>query len=755
MTKQYRSFFHFLLLVGLLALVPGMVKATHIVGGEIELQYLGAGRPFTHRVNLNLYFDQLTGNPGAEDATVVLGIFRKRDNVFLSGLELLRTGSSVIASTLPNCTQASQITRVIRYGIDVTLNAQAFNDPGGYYISWERCCRNGGISNITSPSGAASAFYLEFPAISATSPALYNSSPVFKAPKGDYICLNRPFVFDFSATDADGDSLVYSMATPYNGFSDRNNSNPGVGTAAVTSQFFPGPYPAIGWNAGYSATNSIPGSVPLQVNPRTGILSVNASRAGLFVFSVEVVEYRRGVAIGRVRRDYQLQAIDCPVNDAPVLLMKAQGASSFYRPGTILTLNDTDKACLTLFVTDPNANQRISITNGSGLLLGLAITPGVLVSITGRDTTSAQFCFDACALYNNGNPVTLRIQATDDACPQGLTTTLDILVRVNATAATRPAASTDLRTAQTTITVGTSVTFNGIGKDAQNGEVTITAVGRGFSLASAGMTFSPKSGTGIVASPFVWRPTCIQAIQAEYVVDFIAINRRCAIERRDTTTVRLAARGIASQPPTIRTSLPGRVVEVLITPADTTVGGVRFTVFGNDPDKADTLRLTGAGRGFNMATAGMLFSNKTGKPELQSAFSWQATCATLQGRKEATFTLDFANTDRSCQPKNTDTTSVVLKLRTPDIDYGAMKIPTVITPNNDGKNDYFSLLNVPIENCSERFERVSLYNRWGKSLFDSTDRAFRWYAPDYPAGVYFYTVVFGKQTYKGMLTIMR
>ena len=130
MTKQYRSFFHFLLLVGLLALVPGMVKATHIVGGEIELQYLGAGRPFTHRVNLNLYFDQLTGNPGAEDATVVLGIFRKRDNVFLSGLELQETGSSQIASTLPNCTQASQITRVIRYGLDVTLNAQAFNDPG-------------------------------------------------------------------------------------------------------------------------------------------------------------------------------------------------------------------------------------------------------------------------------------------------------------------------------------------------------------------------------------------------------------------------------------------------------------------------------------------------------------------------------------------------------------------------------------------------------------------------------------------------
>lgn len=755
MTQQYRSFFHFLLFVGLFGLLPGLAKATHIVGGEIELQYLGAGKAYTHRINLNLYFDQLTGNPGAEDVTVVLGVFRKRDNAFLSGIELPQTGSSLIASTLPNCTQATQSTRLIRYGLDVTLNPQAFNDPGGYYISWERCCRNAGIVNINAPGDAADAFYLEFPAISATTPALYNSSPVFTVPKGDYICLNRPFTFDFSAKDPDGDSLVYSLVTPYNGYSDRNNPNPGVGSQLTAPKFFAGPYPTVNWSAGYSAGNAIPGSIPLQVNPRTGILTVTANRAGLFVFSVEVVEYRKGVAIGRVRRDYQLKAIDCPVNDAPVLLMKAQGVAGFYKEGTLLTLNDTDNACLTLFVTDPNANQTITIANGSGSLAGLAITPGVLVSRTGRDTTTAQFCFDACALYNNGKAVTLQIKATDDACPQGLTTTLNIQVLVNATPATKPAASTDLRNAQTTVTVGTSLTFNGIGKDSQNGAVTIQAVGRGFDLASAGMTFTPKSGTATVSSPFVWKPTCTQATRTDYLVDFIAINKRCSIERRDTTTVKLTAQGVASQPPSIRTSLTSRVIELVVTPSDTASGNVRFTVFGNDPDKTDTLRLTGVGRGFNLASAGMTFNNKTGRPELQSGFLWQATCAALQGNTEATFTLDFANTDGSCQPKNTDTTSVVLKLRTPVINYDDMKIPNTITPNDDGKNDYFALLNVPAETCTDRFERVSVYNRWGKSVFDSTDKAFRWYAPDYPAGVYYYTVIYGRQTYKGTLTIMR
>ena len=753
MAQLYRNTSYRLLLCTLLGLIPGLTMATHIVGGEIELQYLGAGRTYSHRINLNLYFDQLTGNPGAEDQTVVLGIFRKRDNAFLSGIELPQTSSQLIVSTLPNCTQASQSTRLIRYGLDVSLNEQAFNDPGGYYISWERCCRNGGIINIKSPGDAADAFYLEFPALTSGSLSANNSSPVFGLPKGDYICINRPFTFDFSAKDADKDSLVYTLVTPYNGFSDRNSPNPGVGTALIASRFFPGPYPTVNWNTGYSADNAIPGSAPLSVNARTGLLSVTANRVGLYVFSVEVVEYRKGVAIGRVRRDYQLKAVDCPVNSPPVLLMKTQGAKEYYKEGTVITLNDTDKACLTLFVTDPNINQIITIANGSGSLPGLAITPGVVESRTGKDTTTAQFCFDACALFNNGKPVTLQIQATDDGCPQGLTSTLKIQVQVNATATTKPAASTDLRTSQTSISVGTSLTFNAFGKDVQNGAVTIQAVGRGFDLAGAGMTFSPKSGTGTVSGPFTWKPTCAQASKTEYVVDFIAINKRCNVERRDTTTVRLAATGIASQPPTIRTSLPGRVVELVITPTDSS--RVRFTVFGNDPDKTDTLKLTGTGRGFNLAGVGMQFSGKTGRPELQSPFSWQATCAALQGKNEATYTLDFANTDGSCQPKNTDTTSVVLRLRTPIINYDELKVPNTITPNNDGKNDFFALMDVPVESCTERFERVEVYNRWGKQLFESKDRAFRWYAPDYPAGVYYYSIVFTNHIVKSTLMIIR
>jgi gliding motility-associated-like protein len=734
-------------------LLPCLGFATHIVGGEIELIALGPTSALSHRINLNMYFDVNNGYPGAEDVAVRLGVFRKRDNGFLGYVELSRVARIDVPYTVVTCANANQRTRLIRYSADLNLTADVFSDAGGYYISWERCCRNGTISNIQLPGDAGSTFYLEFPAIVANGRSFINSSPVFNPLRGDYACVNQPFSLDFGATDADGDSLVYSMVTPLNGYSSSlpaSNRNPSAGDV-----YYRGPYPSIAWLTGFSATNAIPGTSPLTVNARTGRLSVTARQQGLYVFSVEVVEYRNRVAIGRVRRDFQLRVIDCARNTAPVLLMRTPGSNSFYRPGTVLSYKDTDKICLDLLLTDLDSNQRITVTNGSGTLSGLTIAPGVVNSGKGRDTTRAQFCFDACTAFRNGAPVTIRIQATDDACPQGITTNLDILVQVAATPGIGPAASTDLRNSQGTVTVGSSLSFNAFGKDPQNGLVSIQAVGRGFALASAGMTFAPGSATATVQQPFTWKPTCAQVTSATYVVDFIATKRTCNVDRRDTTTVRLTARGLPSEPPTIRTSLPNPAIELTLMPNDTTSGRVRFTVFGNDPDKGDTLRLTGAGRGFTFAQLGMQFSNRTGRPELQSPFSWLATCQSLQGKREATFTLDFANTDGSCQARNRDTTSVTVKLKTPIVNPDDLRIPNIFTPNGDGKNDYFALIGVPQESCYERFERVEVYNRWGSLVFSSTDKAFRWAPTDYPPGTYYYTVAYAGRQVKGTVMLVR
>ena len=749
MINLYRTECRMLMLTVFLLTVSISIRATHIVGGELELQKLPATSASTHRINMNLYFDDIYGSPGAEDQTVVVYMFRKRDNALVGSVELPRISTQLINYSSPLCTRSDLRTRLIRYGIDITF-PQAYNDAGGYYMSWERCCRNAAINNIGDPGGAGSTFYLEFPAPFTGSTPFVNSSPVFSVAKGDYICINRPFTFDFSAKDPDGDSLTYAMVTPYNGFSNRSVPNPGIPTPNSPGVATPGPYPEISWLTGISQRNQIPGSQPLRVNARTGLLSVTANRLGLFVFSVEVAEYRRGRLIGRVRRDFQLKVVDCPQNDAPQLLFRPDGQKAFYKEGAVLTIAEKDTNCLTLFVTDVNPNQRIQIINMSGSLPGLTLTPAILTTRTGTDTLQAKFCFGRCV--GDGKPFTLLIRATDEGCPQGLSDTLSIRLNVVPSPNNKPAATTNLTTNRARITVGTSLSFTAFGIDRDNDNITIQALGRGFALTQANMTFGSASGVGKVSSPFVWKPVCAQATRPEYIVDFIVTDTRCSRNLRDTVTVNLAAVGLPSQPPTIRTTLPQPVVDLVVSAADSG-GRAMFDVLGNDPDR-DTLRLTGTGRGFNAKAAGMEFTDKTGAPTLWSAFGWKPTCELMAGRSEATFVVDFVVDDRSCQPRHTDTTAVTFRVTDPSVSV-EITAPNVFTPNGDGINDYFAVKDLPENGCVEQFKSVEISNRWGQGVFTSVDPKFRWFGTNAPIGTYYYLIQTSKRSFKGPLALIR
>ena len=740
-----------LFLTGFSLIVSPLVKATHIVGGELELRYLGTQGTYTHRINLNLYFDDVNGDQGADDGRVTVGIFSKRTNQLIGYVPLSRISSEYIPYTKLVCTTANLRTRLIRHSTDLTLDPNVFNDPGGYYLSWERCCRNRTIVNIDNPGGSGSAFYLEFAALTAGSTRFIDSSPVFAIPKGDYACIGQPFTLDFSAKDPDGDSLTYTLVTPYNGFSTPADPNPGSLNQGTQPVFAPGPYPAIRWGSGITVANEIPGSSPLRVDARTGLLSVTPNRAGLFVFSVEVGAYRSGKLIGRVRRDYQVLVVECPKNDPPRLMFRPDGQQTFYERGAVLTIAEKDTNCLNLLVTDINPNQRITITNMSGSLPGLTLAPGELLTRTNHDTLQARFCFGRC-VGGDGKPFTLLIRATDDGCPQGLSDTLSIRLNIIPSPNHKPVAGTDLPNNTGRTTVGTSLTFNAFGTDIDNDNVTIQAVGRGFSLAQAGMNFGSASGVGKVSQPFSWKPTCSQATQAEYVVDFIVTDTRCNRNLRDTVTVKLTAVGLPNQPPIVRTTLPQPVVELTVSPGDT-AGWVRFDVLGDDPDR-DVLSLTGVGRGFDVRGVGMSFADKSGPPVLQSPFAWKPTCELMAGRSEATFVVDFVVDDHSCQPQHTDMTTVTFHVKNPSAS-AEIKIPNVFTPNGDGINDYFAVSGLAENVCDEQFKSVEISNRWGSTVFTSTDPKFRWYGTDAPVGTYYYLLLTTKRTFKGPLTLLR
>lgn len=338
MTKQLYTI---LTILSLLEFLPLISNADHIVGGELLMR--PQGNPGIFEVTLIQFWDKKNlqeptpdGN-GNRDEFAELFIYRKRDNQFKQQVRVRYLSSEIIPYQNKACANLRSLNTVIgTYKGNVTLSEQDYNDPDGYYIVWERCCRNSDINNIKLPGDMGMVFYIEFPPVTTK-----NDSPVFSSPNGQYICSNRSFSMNMSASDRDGDERRYSLATPYRGYTSPDLIN---GNSAPKSG-----YPLISWENGISLANAIPGPNPLAID-NTGKLTVTANKLGLYVFAIQVEEFRNGKKIGLIRRDFQLLVIDCNDDqpEQPVIMMNATPVEEVLfcpeRPVTLETESSQDWA---------------------------------------------------------------------------------------------------------------------------------------------------------------------------------------------------------------------------------------------------------------------------------------------------------------------------------------------------------------------------------------------------------------------------
>jgi len=731
-------------------IVPSLSWASHIVGGEIEFYPINRAAN-RYYVGLNFYFDQANGRPAAETQTITLYFFRKSDNANMGSILLPQTSRRLINYTNPTCGALNTDLRTlfIRYSSEIIVNSQNFADPAGYYIVWERCCRNGIITNIVNPSNTGETFYTEFPALVQNGQTYTNSSPRFDELKGDYICLNRPFNFNFSGKDPDGDSLVYSLTRPWAGFASASNPEP---IARGSSG-----YPQVTWAAGITDQAMIPGPVPLRINRQTGMLNVTTNKAGLYVFAVLVEEYRKGVRIGAVRREFQLKVVDCPENFSPVALYREAGKSTFYKEGQTLLIKRDQKKCLEVLITDRDPNQRLSIkTIGLNFDDGsVSANPLTYVTKSTNDTLKTQICFEKCVESLNNQPVIVDVIVADDGCPQPLLDTLRIRVFIEGALNNNPDVTTDLTNNRASIPQGTTLNFKVTGINKDNDDLVLEARGRGFQLNQVGMTFNNAIGKGSVIQPFTWTPPC-SATGQEYIVDFIVTDVACNRQVKDTVTVRLQASALPNNKPKVSTSLTS--TSVLEVPLPTTDGGgmVRFDVYSDDADKTDQLKLYAQGKGFTLSQYQMKFDDKTGNPRLTSRFEWKPTCADYAQMAGKEVVVNFITEDNSCSPNKTDTLAVRMLLKNlPTANNIEQNVPNVITPNDDGKNDCFFIDGISSLACGPQFEKVEVFNRWGKLVFTSPDTKFKWCGEGIPSGQYYYGLKFSNQTIKGTLTVIK
>jgi gliding motility-associated-like protein len=292
-----------------LLLLLNMANATHIVGGEMTYKYLGSNQ---YRIRLDLYIDCLNGNPQAisSDATAWIGVWDGSTKRIISGypIEVSRSGPSRIQKTNYNCIAIAPNACVDHYWYETTMTLAP--RTGGYIVSFQRCCRNNSISNLNRPDITGANYWTAIPDSRTNPDKKENNSAVFKELPPNFLCTNTPLNFDHSATDADGDSLVYELFWPFTG---GTTSQPRPDNRFNGTLENP-PFSQITWSGGYSETNPINGNPALAIDSKTGKLTLIPTLTGQFVVGIIVKEYRKGVLISQTRRDYQFNVQACVID---------------------------------------------------------------------------------------------------------------------------------------------------------------------------------------------------------------------------------------------------------------------------------------------------------------------------------------------------------------------------------------------------------------------------------------------------------
>ncbi len=295
----------YLLLITLSIFCLQDICATHTKGGWMYYEYLGPGindpNKLRYKVGLNFYVECNT--PVTELGWNFSFFSGRFPFPFLQDVPVTPALSSQILgcvsmSCYPCISNVPERCYEIRnYETIVELDPS----PNGYIISKQRCCRVNGITNILPPSSNYGATYtIKIPGTNDGPTAPFNASPQFIFNDTAVVCGDNEFSINFTASDADGDSLSYSFVDAYNGGS---SAAPNPGTAS------PPPYGIIAYQAPYSGLQPL--GALASINPITGVISGIAPPQGEYVVCVLVKEYRNGINIGESRKELHLKTAPC------------------------------------------------------------------------------------------------------------------------------------------------------------------------------------------------------------------------------------------------------------------------------------------------------------------------------------------------------------------------------------------------------------------------------------------------------------
>ncbi|MEO7991935.1 MAG: gliding motility-associated C-terminal domain-containing protein [Chryseolinea sp.] len=680
----------FLLIIVCFYALPAM--GSHIVGGEFLIRYIKrvstcptcqGGGGVVDSIKLILYFDKKNGNPGAKDLSITAAIFRKSDNAFMRFVNFLEPDVSKVNYSQPECSHGEIQTDKLVYSTIVTLADVEYDDPEGYYIVWERCCRNYTITNIFSQDtqlggiGAGQTFFLEFPPIVKNGEPFINSSPRLFPPLNDYACPRKPYFVDFAGIDDDGDSLTYTLVTPYS-----------TQTTDPVPPLNPLPYPPVLWRNPFSIDNILSGNPDLKIS-LDGLLTATPTKLGLYVFAVRCDEFRDGIKIGEVRRDFQMLVVDnCPVAEPPKILGRKLPETNFtYDNNMDVTfgseVSDANR-CIEVQVSDPDASKLDDNFTEHVTIKAIALSfkkdiSGILPSITNAtltqgSTANFKICFDQCP-YIEG-PFLIGIVAFDDACSQPLFDTLKIMVNITPPPNENVKFITPNAVTNASITEGELAVWDIFATDGNKNPIIESVFTDGFNMADYGMELKRiKNADGEYRAQLIWDPRCdvydfshktfFQVkikLEDDDLCDFIhpaVVTFNLHILFRDHDPI-ISHDPIQLSSSDLTFNTDERRVEGLKRKLNESL---HFNVLGTDEDN-DFLVLSAKGIGFNMANYNITFPGDQNISPVSSVFNWDIACdnVNLDVKDEFEFEFIVVDDQNRCRLYRADTLNVSVKL---------------------------------------------------------------------------------------------
>lgn len=296
-----------LVILACLFLVPSWGK--HIIGGVMTYECLGNG---LYAFTLKMYRDCSDPTAGGFDLAAPISVYKGASTVpEFTIFEAPVTDISLDPEINDPCLilPPNICVEEATYEFDITFDEWPSNEP--YTISYQRCCRNVTITNVVDPGSIGATFTIT---LTPESQALCNSTPVFDNFPPIVICQGKEIDFLHSATDAEGDQLIYEFCAPLTGGGLAGAGLPGDPAGCegiVPNPACPPPYEPVDYVPPYNPLNPLGGNPQVTIDAVTGLITGVPELLGQFVVGVCVNEFRNGQLLSTVRRDFQFNVASC------------------------------------------------------------------------------------------------------------------------------------------------------------------------------------------------------------------------------------------------------------------------------------------------------------------------------------------------------------------------------------------------------------------------------------------------------------